>query len=43
MITAKEEGYVSENVLHEIRIDILEAIKILNGYINYLVKSSKNQ
>ena len=43
MITAKEEGYVSENVLHEIRIDILEAIKILNGYINYLVKSSENQ
>mgnify|MGYP001251838552 FL=1 len=43
MIIAKEEGYISENELHEIRIDILDAIKILNGYINYLVKSLENQ
>lgn len=43
VIVANEEGYITENVLKEIRIDILENIKILNGYINYLVKCAENK
>lgn len=42
VIVANEEGYISENMLNEIRKDIFENIKILNGYINYLVKSAEN-
>lgn len=42
VIVANEEGYISENILNEIRKDIFENIKILNGYINYLVKSAEN-
>ncbi|MGB1079795.1 MAG: four helix bundle protein [Flavobacteriaceae bacterium] len=40
VIVANEEGYISENMLNEIRKDIFENIKILNWYINYLVKSA---
>ena len=43
VIVANEEGYITENVLKEIRKDILENIKILNGYINYLVKYAENK
>lgn len=43
VIVANEEGYITENVLKEIRKDILENIKILNGYINYLVKCAENK
>lgn len=42
VIVANEKGYISENMLNEIRKDIFENIKILNGYINYLVKSAEN-
>ena len=43
VIVANEEGYITENVLKEIRKDILENIKILNGYINHLVKCAENK
>ena len=43
VIVTNEEGYITENVLKEIRKDILENIKILNGYINYLVKCAENK
>ena len=43
VIVANEEGYITENVIKEIRKDILENIKILNGYINYLVKCAENK
>ena len=43
VIVANEEGYITENVLKEIRKDILENNKILNGYINYLVKCAENK
>ena len=43
VIVANEEGYITENVLKEIRKEILENIKILNGYINYLVKCAENK
>ena len=43
VIVANEEGYITENVLKEIRKDVLENIKILNGYINYLVKCAENK
>ena len=43
VIVANEEGYITENVLKETRKDILENIKILNGYINYLVKCAENK
>lgn len=40
LLVANEAGYISENILKDVRTDILENIKILNGYINYLVKSA---
>ena len=43
VIVTNEEGYITENVLKEIRKEILENIKILNGYINYLVKCAENK
>ena len=43
VIVANEEGYITENVLKEIRKDVLENTKILNGYINYLVKCAENK
>mgnify|MGYP003325055501 CR=1 FL=1 len=43
VIIAYEQGYITENTLKEVRKDIFENIKILNGYINYLVKSAENK
>lgn len=43
VIVANEESYITENVLKEIRKYTLENIKILNGYINYLVKCTENK
>jgi len=43
VIIANEQGYITENTLKEVRKDIFENIKILNGYINYLVKSAENK
>ena len=43
VIVANEESYITENVLKEIRKYTLENIKILNGYINYLVKCVENK
>ena len=43
VIVAKEEGYISENDLTGLKNDILENVKILNGYINYLLKSADDK
>ena len=43
VIVANEEGYIAESMLKELRQEIFENIKILNGYINYLVKCAQNK
>lgn len=43
VIIAKEEGYITEKILKELKDNIFENIKILNGYINYLIKSAENK
>ncbi|MCV6629380.1 MAG: four helix bundle protein [Flavobacteriaceae bacterium] len=43
LIVAKDESYISDATLEEYKKFILENIKILNGYIKYLVeKGSTN-
>jgi four helix bundle protein len=41
LIAANDEGYISDEELVILRIDIQECLIILNGYINYLVTSNK--
>lgn len=36
LIEAKDENYLSEPLFQELRNQVLEAIKVLNGYIFYL-------
>lgn len=43
VIVANEEGYIAESMLKELRQEIFENIKILNGYINSLVKCAQNK
>ncbi len=38
VITALDEGYISEEILADFRILFVKTLSILNGYINYLVK-----
>ena len=38
MICAKDEGYVSEDILAGLRIQYLKCLKLLNGYIAYLLR-----
>jgi len=40
VLVANDEGYITKTDLTRFRNDILESIKILNGYINYLLKSA---
>lgn len=42
LITADEEGYLSEDQLARGREVVNTAVKILNGYITYLQKSARN-
>ena len=41
-ITMMEENYISEDEYNDGRAKIAQAIKILNGYINYLQKQKDN-
>jgi len=45
VITASDEGYITEEVLADFRILFVKTLSILNGYINYLIKrkSDNNQ
>lgn len=36
---ARDENYIKDETLNNLKAEILEAIAILNGYINYLVKA----
>jgi len=38
VITALDEGYITEEVLKEFRVLFVKTLSILNGYINYLIK-----
>ncbi len=38
LITTKDELYISEQKYDEIRLLIMDGIKLLNGFINYLKK-----
>jgi four helix bundle protein len=40
---AFEEKYINEIELNELEIEINECIKVLNGYIKYLVNANNNQ
>ena len=40
MIVAKDEGYIDTKKYSELRLLAMDCIKILNGYINYLVKQN---
>lgn len=40
---AFEEKYINEIELNELEIEIKECIKVLNGYIKYLVNANNNQ
>ena len=39
LLTAREENYITGESLSELRLEILESITTLNGYINYLLKA----
>ena len=39
LMAAREENYISEERLIEMKAEILEAITTLNGFINYLLKA----
>ncbi len=41
LITAKDEGYIDSHKFQVLNELILENIRILNGYINYLIKNTK--
>lgn len=36
IITAQDEEYINNNLYEELRLMIMDCIKILNGFINYL-------
>ncbi len=38
IICANDEGYVSEAILSDIRAQYLKCLKLLNGYIAYLLR-----
>ena len=38
-IVAREEQYITEELLDEYRAEINECLAVLNGYINYLLKA----
>lgn len=43
LITAKDEGYILEEEYVEARTKIDTALRLLNGYINYLERAKKQQ
>ncbi len=43
LITAKDEGYITEQEYNEARAKINIALRLLNGYINYLERAKKQQ
>jgi len=43
LITANDENYISVDILSEGRKLVNIAVKLINGYMNYLKRASKNQ
>jgi len=43
LITAHDEDLISEDMYQEGRALAHEAIKLINGYMNYLYKANKNK
>lgn len=39
---ARDEGYISEDELNQVRNQITNALAVLNGFINYLLKAKAN-
>ncbi len=42
LICCKDESYIDEKVLEELKQQINEVNRLLNGYINYLLKAKQN-
>ncbi len=42
LITANDEGYISEEVYLQFRGKVMSCLALLNGYINFLKRSSDN-
>jgi len=42
IMCARDEGYISDSQFQEINDQILECLKILNGYVLYLKKAKKS-
>lgn len=43
LITANDEEYISEEVYQKFRKQIYDCLAVLNGYINYLLRISKEK
>ncbi len=43
LITANDECLISDDLIHEGRDLVNRAVKLINGYITYLQRASKNQ
>lgn len=43
LITANDERLISDDLIHEGRELVNRAVKLINGYITYLQRASKNQ
>ena len=39
LLTAREENYITEETLSDLKSEIIESITTLNAYINYLLKA----
>lgn len=42
LIVSEEEKYISKDQLNTFRVEVLECLAILNGFINYLQKAKNN-
>ena len=42
LITAHDEGFISDDILHQGRELVYTAVKLINGYMNYLQKAGKS-
>jgi hypothetical protein len=43
LITAFDEAYISEEILKEMKPDYDTCMKLLNGYIRYLLNSKREE
>lgn len=40
---AQDEGYITDSLYNKIRDEIIRCIKLVNGYINYLIKKQSER